>query len=86
MQAIGILQKDFDAIPSEHPRLAFVLKFAVAYNAITLAQNYGQGGKRWTLLELGGCVLVTNGLTLRRGGFLERTVAELAALLPEDDG
>lgn len=83
--AVGVLQKDFDAIPTSHPRLASVLQFAVGYNAITLAQNYGQGGKTWTLLELGGCVLVSNGLTLRRGGFLERTVPQIAALLPEDE-
>jgi len=83
--AIGILQAEFEQIPKTSPRLAAVLQFAVAYNVITLAQNYGQGGKVWCLLELGGCVNIKYGLTLHRGGFLERTAAALNALLPGDE-
>jgi hypothetical protein len=83
--AVGVPQSDFDRLPSTHPRLAHVLQFAVAYNVITLAQNYGQGGKEWCLLELGGCVSMKHGLTLHRGGFLERTLPALDALLPAED-
>lgn len=83
--AVGILQEEFEQIPTRYPRLAAVLQFAVAYNVITLAQNYGQGGKLWCLLELGGCVNIKHGLTLRRGGFLERTAAAIDALLPDEE-
>ncbi|MFO0645869.1 MAG: hypothetical protein U0326_06500 [Polyangiales bacterium] len=85
--AFGVPQEQFDAIPRAYPRLARVLQFAVAYNVVTLAQNYSQGDKnekKWCLIELGGCVLLTHGLTLKRGGFLERTTKVLADLLPEE--
>jgi hypothetical protein len=83
--AIGIPQEEFDRMPVTHRRLATILQFSVAYNVITLAQNYGQGGKNWCLLELGGCVNIKHGLTLHRGGFLERNVAALDALLPDEE-
>lgn len=83
--AIGVPQVEFDQIPQLYPRLAKVLQFAVAYNVITLAQNYGQGNKLWCLLELGGSVIIKHGLTLQRGGFLERTMDEVNKLLPPED-
>lgn len=79
--AIGVPQAQFREVGRSHPRLARVLQFAVAYNVLTLAQNYQQGGKSWCLLELGGCVLLSNGLTLNRGGFLEHTLDSVAKML-----
>jgi hypothetical protein len=77
--AIGIQQGEFETIARENPDLAQVLHYALAYTAITLRTNYKQGGhaKRWCLLQLGGPVVLTHGLTLKRGGFLERRVADL---------
>jgi hypothetical protein len=83
--AFGVPQEQFNGVPRAYPRLARVLQFAVAYNVVTLSQNYGQGGKQWCLVELGGCAILKHGLTLKRGGFLERTTASLAELLPEED-
>jgi hypothetical protein len=80
--AIGMPQDQFREIGRTHPRLARVLQFAVAYNIVTLAQNYGQGGKTWCLLELGGCVLLSHGLTLKRGGFLEHSIESVSKMLP----
>lgn len=83
--AFGIPQSQFDAIPREYPRLARTLKYAVAYNVLTLAQNYKQGGKHWCLIELGGAIVLKFGLTLKRGGFLEGTSRDLSLLLSEEE-
>lgn len=78
---IGIPQSEFDALGDRNSVLGSVLQFAVAYSALRIVRNYGQGGKTWCLLDLGGVVRLARGLTLRRGGFLERRVADLEAIL-----
>lgn len=77
--AWGIPQAEFADLPHSNPDLARVLKFAVAYNAIILKLDHSTKKKSWCLIELGGPVAVHHGLTLKRGGFLERDVADLAA-------
>lgn len=75
--AWGIPQEDFDEIPREHPDLARILQYAVAYNAVVFKPKHSTKGRDWCLVELGGPVTVSTGLTLKRGGFLEREVDDL---------
>lgn len=81
--AFGIPQEEFETIPSTHPNLAQVLQFGVAYNAFILVPNHSTKKRLWCLIELGGIVLLHCGLTLRRGGFLERNTGDLVRLLDE---
>lgn len=75
--AWGIPQEDFDELPHEYPDFARILQFAVAYNAVVLKPKHSTKGREWCLIELGGPVAVSTGLTLKRGGFLEREVKDL---------
>ncbi len=63
------------------PELARVIQFGVAYNAFVLVPNHGTKRRLWCLIELGGALLIHHGLTLRRGGFLERRTDDLVRLL-----
>ena len=79
--AFGILQNEFDAIPQTHDKLAQVLQFGVGHNAFTLVPNHRTKGRDWCLVELGGVLLLHFGLTLKRGGFLERRPGDLVRLM-----
>jgi hypothetical protein len=81
--AVGIPQEEFDAIPSRFPELARVLQFGVAYNAFVLVPNHGTKKRIWCLIELGGVLLLHHGLTLKRGGFIERRTNDLVRMLGE---
>lgn len=76
--AWGIRESEFDSIPKDFPDLARVLKSGLAYNMFTLVRDHGTKGEQWCLIELSGTWAVARGLTLRRGGFLERRTSDLA--------
>ncbi|MCP5417453.1 MAG: hypothetical protein H6965_10200 [Chromatiaceae bacterium] len=79
--SFGIPQDEFKKIPETHPDLGQVLKYGVAYNAFSLTQNHKTKGRYWCLLELSGAAIIANGLSLRRGNFLERDVNDLIKIL-----
>jgi hypothetical protein len=83
--AYGIRQEEFNQIHQRYPELARVLQFAVAYNAMTLVPDYDCKNESWCLLELGGLVIVREGLTFSRGGFIEGTADELSRMLTASD-
>lgn len=79
----GLPQAEFDTLAASNSDAGRVLQFAVAYNAVLVVPRYDCKGKEWCLLELGGPVCLSRGLTLKRGGFLEGSVAELVAMTEE---
>jgi hypothetical protein len=82
--AIGIPQEEMDAVLRRDGRLARVLHFAFAYNALMFVPGYRCKGKVWCLLELGALPNLSYGLTLNRGGFIEGTLRKLQAMVPRE--
>ena len=82
--AIGIPEPAMETLLGSEAELALVLKFGIAYGAITAIRSYGQGGKDWCLLEFSGPVCLRYGLTLKRGGFLERRVEDLQTIIERE--
>lgn len=78
--AFGIPEDEMRALLESNHETALILKFAVAHGAIVVQRDYGQGGREWCLIELSGIVCLAHGLTLKRGGFLERRVDHIAEL------
>ena len=75
--AFGIPMEEFTKITDRYGDLARALQFGVAYNVFNLVLNHRTKGRDWCLIELCGPVLLANGLTLQRGGFLERRLSVL---------
>lgn len=83
--AVGILQSEYEQIHKTHPQLATVLHFGAAYNAFLLVPNRSVKNQSWCLIELGGLHILQNGLTLARGGFLERNADYLATMVETEE-
>lgn len=73
----GIPQDDYETIPRNHPKLAQVLRYAIAYNACSVMVKMPVKKKLWSVIELGGAVQLKHGLTLQKGGFIESSAQEL---------
>ena len=82
--AFGIPDEAFDDLAIKQSELAHVLKFGVAYGALSIKRHHGTKKRLWTLIELTGPFLITQGLTLSRGGFLEKQLNDLLIPLREE--
>lgn len=79
--AFGIPDDEFELIPEKEPELAHIIKYGVAYCALSIKRRYHVKHKRWTLIELSGPFILSKGLTFTRGGFLEKEIKDLKRAL-----
>jgi hypothetical protein len=81
--AIAIPQEEYFKIPDQHPKLALVLKYAIAYNACSVVSDASVKNRIWCVIQLGGAVLLKYGLTLQRGGHIDSNAAAVARMIEE---
>jgi len=82
--AFAIHQEEFDDVGKKSGELSHILKFGIAYNAISIVPHYSCKNSEWCLLELGGTIVLAYGLTLKRGGFIESSAQELERFIRTD--
>jgi hypothetical protein len=75
--AFGIPQSDMDRISDAGGELVPILHYALAYNALSIHENYECKKRKWCLFELGGLPIIANGLPLHKGGFIEGRLSDL---------
>lgn len=75
--AFAIPQAEMDRIAEAGAELVPVLHYALAYNALSIHENYECKKRKWCLFELGGLPIIANGLPLNKGGFIEGKLSEL---------
>ncbi|WP_175981918.1 hypothetical protein [Burkholderia sp. BCC1630] len=81
--AFGIPQSEMDRFQKDGGNLVVVLHYALAYNALSLTENYECKRRTWCLFQLGGLPILKHGLTFGRGGFCEGHLSELIASISE---
>jgi hypothetical protein len=79
--AFGVPQSEMDRLGETAPDLAAVVHYALAYNALSLRENYECKKREWCLFELGGVPLIANMLPLAKGGFCEGRIADLSGAI-----
>lgn len=80
----GIPQVEMDRLHKKGGAFVRVLHFALAYNALSIIENYLCKKRVWCLFELGGLPIIANGLTLSRGGFCEGHLSDLMESIAQD--
>ena len=81
--AFGIPQSEMDRFQKDGGNLVVVLHYALAYNALSLTENYECKRRTWCLFQLGGLPILKHGLTFGRGGFCEGHLSELITSIGE---
>jgi len=81
--SFGIPQAEMERFQETAPALAPVLHYALAYNALSLKENYLCKGKVWCLFELGGIPSIAHRLPQAKGNFCEGKLADLLGAISE---
>jgi hypothetical protein len=80
----GVPQAEMDRLHKDGGPFVQVLHFALAYNALSIVENYPCKKRSWCLFELGGLPIIAAGLTLGRGGFCEGHLTDLMECVAHD--
>jgi hypothetical protein len=81
--AFGVPQAEMERLQTQFPVLAQVIHYALAYNAISMRENYSCKRKVWCLIRLGGLPIIEHRLTFSKGGFCEGHLSDLDESIAE---
>jgi hypothetical protein len=79
----GVPQSEMEHLERAYPMLRQVIHYGLAYNAISLRENYSCKRRLWCLIRLGGLPIIEHKLTFSKGGFCEGHLADLAESIVE---